>query len=131
MAILLFTMFRAQFLHTVVTSTGSVTGSGGSGGKDTLLDLNVRDGRIDYFLRLFAGSPTPSMTGRISLHAKAAVPPGRAEFLRKLAMEGDFGLSGGKFTNSAVQLPINHVSGSARERTRNRNWKIPRRLSPT
>jgi hypothetical protein len=117
---------RAGFLHTIVLSKGTVASEPGhQPGKTAELEMSVQNGRIDDFLLLFTGSPRPSMTGRISLHAKAEVPPGKAKFLSRLLMDGDFGIAGGRFTNASVQTPINHVSESARGETKQQEMEDP------
>ncbi|MGI8990920.1 MAG: AsmA-like C-terminal region-containing protein [Bryobacteraceae bacterium] len=105
---------RSHFQQTTIVSKGGVMGHAGRKGKAVALDVNVTDGRIDDLLRLFADQARPSMTGRISLRAKAELPPGPEGFLQKLSLQGDFGVAGGKFTNIAAQAPINRLSDSAR-----------------
>ncbi len=43
-----------------------------------------------------------------------ATRSGSEGFLRKLSLQGDFGVAGGKFTNAAAKTPINVLSESAR-----------------
>ncbi|MDQ6665172.1 MAG: AsmA-like C-terminal region-containing protein, partial [Acidobacteriota bacterium] len=105
---------QSHFQKTTVVSKGGVTGHPGQKGKTVALNLNVPDGHIDDLLRLFADQKRPSMTGRINLRAKAELPPGPGGFLRKLSLQGDFGIAGGKFTNTRAQTPIDVLSESAR-----------------
>ena len=111
---------QSRFLNTVVLSSGSIAGQQADG-KMVAVDLTVNDGRVDDLLRLFSDSARPSMTGRIGLHAKAQLPSEPAAFLERLAMEGDFGISGGRFTNPAVEAPLSRVSDSAHENKQPQN----------
>jgi hypothetical protein len=103
---------RGAFLRTIVFSKGTVEE------KTAAFEFNVSEGRIEDFLRIFCEFPRPAMTGRISLHAKAELPSGSAKFLTRLQLEGDFGISVGRFTNAAVQSSIDRVSDSARGENR-------------
>jgi hypothetical protein len=99
--------------HTVVQSQGTIQGDGQHPGKAARLHLSVQDGQVDDLLLLFTRSPQPSMTGAISLEADAAIPPGAPGFLKKLRLQGDFGMSNSRFTKTSTQAPINHLSESA------------------
>lgn len=116
---------RAGFLSTEIVSKGSVTGHPSGHGKEAVLDFAINRGRIDDLLRLFAHSKQPSMTGQVSLHGKADLPPGKAKFLERLILDGDFGISNGRFTRAAVQDPINHVSESARGESKKQEMEDP------
>ena len=105
---------RSRFQRTTVLSSGGVTGQPGRPGKAVALEMTVKDGRIDDLLRLIMEDKNPSMTGSVSLHAKVRVPPGPPGFLKKLNLEGDFGIGNERFTNAEVQVPINRLSESAR-----------------
>jgi hypothetical protein len=54
------------------------------------------------------------MTGSASFRASIKVPPGPLGFLKKLGVEGDFGLGNDRFTDAAVQAPLNKLAESAR-----------------
>lgn len=99
--------------RTVVHSQGIIQGDGQHTGKDARLHLSVQDGRVDDLLLLFTKSPQPSMTGAISLEADAEIPPGPPGFLKKLRLQGEFGMSGSRFTKARTQDSINHMSESA------------------
>jgi len=105
---------RSHFQRTTVLSSGGVTGKPGQHGKTVALEMIVKDGRIDDLLRLLTEEKNPSMTGSVSIHAKVKVPPGPLGFLKKLDLEGDFGIGDERFTNTEVQVPLNKLSESAR-----------------
>jgi hypothetical protein len=115
----------AHFLRTTVNAKGGVAGDEGQKGKTTALDLYVDDGRIDDLLCLFTTDRRPPMTGHVSLHAQARVPPGPHQFLEKLQLDGDFGIGIGKFANPKFQGSIDRLSKSAQGETRDQEKKDP------
>lgn len=105
---------KSHFESTTALASGRVAGQAGQHGKAVALEMTVKDGRVDDLLRLVTQEKTPSMTGSASFHASIKVPPGPPGFLKKLALEGDFGLGNDRFTNAAVQAPLNKLTESAR-----------------
>jgi hypothetical protein len=116
---------QSHFMRTTVVSKGGVLGSPGQHGKTADLQVTVNDGRIDDLLRLFAEQDHPSMTGGVWVHARFNLPPGSPGFLKKLSLEGDFGIGGGRLTNAQAQVPINRLSESARGETRKQEAEDP------
>ncbi len=103
----------AHFQRTTVTSKGSVAGHPGQHGKIVRLEMAVNIGRIEDLLFLFTEEKRPSLTGSINLRATVQVPPGPPGFLRKLDLAGSCGIGSGRFTNPAVQKPVNALTQSA------------------
>jgi hypothetical protein len=116
---------QSRFQRTTVLSSGDVTGQPGQQGKTVALEVTVKDGRIDDLLRLIAEEKKPSMTGSVSLRARIKVPPGPPGFLRKLDLEGDFGVGRERFTNAAVQVSINRLTQSARGENKKQEAEDP------
>jgi hypothetical protein len=104
---------NANFRQTNILTQGSVAGESGRPGKTMLLTIASRDGRIQDLLLLFTKSPQAPMSGTISFKAKASVPPGKDPFLKKLEMQGDFGIDAGSFTKSDTQQGVNSLSHGA------------------
>ena len=50
------------------------------------------------------------MSGVVDFHADVTLPPGKEEFLRKVELQGDFGVNAGSFTKSDTQEAVNHLS---------------------
>ncbi len=112
--------------RTVVQSQGTIEGDRQHPGKVARLHFSVQDGQVDDLLLLFTKSPQPSMTGAISLQADAELPPGPPGFLQKLRLQGDFGMSGSRFTKARTQAPINHLSESAEGMDKREQQEIAR-----
>jgi hypothetical protein len=110
--------------RTTILSKGDVATQPGQKGKTVGLDMGVSSGRIEDLLLLFTSQKQASMTGAMQFHAKIQLPPGPG-FLKKLRLTGDFGVSGGQFTNSKVQEPLNELSGSAAGESRRQEREDP------
>jgi hypothetical protein len=105
---------RANFRQTDILAQGQVAGEAGHAGKTTSLTLASQEGRIQDLLLLFTNSPEAPMSGSVSFRAKVSLPPGEEPFLKKLALQGDFGIDAGSFTHPDTQQGINSLSQGAR-----------------
>jgi len=104
------TRVDALVLKTKVLATGSVAARQGEGGKFTMIDLTVNQGRIQDALRVFAAVPQPPLNGSASFRAHVAVPPGDHPFLEKVVLFGDFGVQEGQFTHPDTQQSVADLS---------------------
>jgi hypothetical protein len=106
------TYVESHFGRTTVISRGDVKGHPGQHGKTVMLAMSVSQGRIEDLLRLFTSSARPAETGEVRLQTKVELPPGPQGFLRRLRLDGEFGI-GGRFTNPKLQMPVNRLAESA------------------
>ena len=105
----------SHFLQTVVISKGSIAAVRGQIGKTASIDLVARNGRIEDILRLFVKSPKAPMSGEISFKGRAILPPGQIRFLKKIEMQGDFGITDSSFTKAATQQKVDQLSQSSQK----------------
>jgi len=106
---------QAQFWKSMVVSRGDIEAkSKERPGKTASLDMFVREGRIQDLMMLFIKAPHSPLNGTVSLRAHAVLPPGEGAFLKKLRMDGDFGIDAAHFTNPTTQQGIGTLSESAR-----------------
>jgi hypothetical protein len=108
------TRVESHFGRTTVISQGDVKGHPGQHGKIVRLSMSVPQGRIEDLLRLFTGSARPAETGSVRLHTQVELPPGPQAFLRRLRLDGGFGIGHGHFTNPEIQEPVSRLAKSAR-----------------
>ena len=109
---------ESHFGRTTVHSQGEVKGRPGQAGKTVTLSMSVADGRIEDLLRLFTQPARPAEIGDIRLQTMVELPPGPQGFLTRLRLDGEFGIGSGRFTNPAMQQPVNRIAESARGETK-------------
>jgi AsmA-like C-terminal region len=102
----------SQFGATSVQTQGTIAAGAGDG-KTAALSMAIPEGRIQDVLLLFISAPHSPMTGIASFRAKIRIPPGERPFLRKIFLEGDFGVGAGQFTNQHTQVTLNKLSAKA------------------
>ena len=119
------TRVESHFGRTTVISQGDVKGHPGGHGKTVTLAISVSQGRIEDLLHLFTGSAKPAETGDVRLRTKVELPPGPQGFLRRLRLDGEFGIGGARFTDPKVQMPVNRLAESARGETKDREEVDP------
>lgn len=106
---------RAQFGKTTILSSGVVARKVPRGkGRETAVSLVCPRGRVQDLLRMFVSEDPPPMTGAIAFKAQAVIPPGSAPFLKKLRLDGDFGIDKGQYSNPDTQRKVEVLSAKAR-----------------
>ena len=78
------------------------------------LDVAVRNGRIDDFLRLAIKGARPPLRGAAQMKFRMRVPPGAGKVLDRLILDGTFLLEDAGFTSPTVQEKIDDVSRRTR-----------------
>jgi hypothetical protein len=107
------TRVESHFGKTTLVTQGEIKGHPGGHGKTARLTFSVDQGRVEDLLWMFSQSPRPAENGNVQLHAKVELPPGPPSFLRRLRLDGDFGIGSGHFASAAVQMPVNRLAESA------------------
>jgi hypothetical protein len=100
---------NANFRQTTIRTEGRVAKEAGQAGKTTSLNMASK-GRIQDLLLLFTNSPQAPMSGNVSFNARVSVPPGEKPFLKKVKLQGDFGIDAGSFTKTGTQQGVNSLS---------------------
>lgn len=104
----------AHFRKTHVVARGSIAKVKGRKGKTALVELESPHGRIEDVLGLFVTAPRAPMSGPMVLKAKVEIPPGEEEFLRKVKLDGVFGVEKGDFSKAETQQDVDKLSAGAR-----------------
>src|SRR5207302_7844411 len=99
--------------NTRLESVGSVARRTDQKGKEDVIQMASSAGRIQDLLRLFIKSPRAPMYGVVSFRATATIPSGKAPFLKKVTLTGDFGIDEGNF-KPRTQEKVNKLSAGAR-----------------
>jgi AsmA-like C-terminal region len=105
---------NASFGKTLVVCHGGIVGLKGRKGKAIKLDVKVDKGRIEDLLKLVA--PSAPLIGGIRFTAKFDLPPGDAEVVKKLNLDGSFSVDNAEFTTNTVQEKIEKLSLRTRGR---------------
>ncbi len=102
----------AQFLKTSLKATGGVENIPGQKGKTITLDAET-NGRLEDILRLVLRSNQPPMTGAIRFHSKIVLPPGEAEVVQRLRLDGRFVTDNASFAEKDLKLRLKSLSRRA------------------
>ena len=103
----------ATFLTTSLVATGGVYDVEGVRGRLVTLDIDMPSGRLEDIMRMAVKTSQPPMTGGLRLRTKFDLPPGDADVVDKLKLDGAFTIDDGRFTNADVQQKINELSRRA------------------
>ena len=104
----------AHAWHTNLTADGRIAEVPEHKGKATSLEMFVRQGRIEDVLYIFVQAPRSPLTGVVSFAANTRIRPVAGPFLRKVEIEGDFGVNSGRFTNPKTQENVGKLSEHGR-----------------
>jgi hypothetical protein len=104
---------EAHFLRSTLICRGSVEGKPGKHGKFIDLDVTMDPGRIEDLLRLATKADEPVIVGNAKLRTKFFLPPGKADVMDRLQLDGRFGIGSGRFTNRRVEGKVTELSARA------------------
>ncbi|HKW27348.1 MAG TPA: AsmA-like C-terminal region-containing protein [Terriglobales bacterium] len=99
--------------RTTVAAEGRIAPAQPKQGKTASLDFLVRDGRIEDVLLLFIKNPRSPLMGMTSFRAHITIPPGREDFVRKVKLEGEFGIGSARFTSPNTEKSLTDLSRRA------------------
>lgn len=105
---------EARFLQTEFLCEGGVMHVDGTPGKTVSLDATTKSARMEDILRLIIGDSKPFLTGAVDFKSKIVIPPGNADVLDKLQLNGEFGIRSARFTSPEVQRRLLTLSNRAR-----------------
>jgi AsmA-like protein len=106
--------FLSSYLHAV----GAVLdGPKGEHGRTVSLDVNMDKSRIEDIMKMAVKTATPPMTGALQMSTKFLLPPGEADVVERLQLDGQFVIAQAKFTSYDVQGKIEELSKRASAKT--------------
>jgi hypothetical protein len=105
----------ASFLKSSLVARGAVLDEPGHvKGRIVKLDVDMEKARIEDVMTMAVKSTPPPMTGALKLVTKFLLPPGDADVVDRLRLDGRFTMSGARFTNPTVQSRIAELSHRGR-----------------
>lgn len=93
-----------------ISARGAVVHVEGVRGRRITLDTTTKGGRLEDFVMLTTRVPTSPMTGVVDVTAKLDIPPGEAEVIERLALDGTFSVAEARFTSEAIQNRVDELS---------------------
>jgi hypothetical protein len=103
----------AQLLGSKIVARGKVVRVPGGSGREILLDVSAQPARLEDLLRLAVKSPSPSMTGAVSLHTNLDLQPGHETIMQRLKLDGVFDVQSARFTNRETEEKMTGFSRRA------------------
>ena len=104
---------KATFVKSSLVARGGVYDVKGIDGRHVTLQITMEQGRLEDVMQLAVNSPKPPMVGSLSLLTNFKLPPGDADVVQQLQLDGAFAISNGRFTNPEVQTKVNELSSKA------------------
>jgi hypothetical protein len=103
---------RATLLRSLIVAKGSVIRSASKSkqGHIISLDINAPNARLQDILRLATKANEPVMTGVVNLKAKMLLPPGKEKVVRRLMLDGGFGVNNAEFASVEVREKLESLS---------------------
>jgi hypothetical protein len=102
--------FTAQGQVVRVVAPDPNTGVPESKGHDIALKVNIDSARIEDFLHLTSHTPTPLLTGALTMKDTLHIPPGPAPVHERLDLKGVFNLDQARFTSMKIQDGLTQLS---------------------
>ncbi|MEZ5284594.1 MAG: AsmA-like C-terminal region-containing protein [Vicinamibacterales bacterium] len=99
-----------------ITASGAVAGVDGVKGKRVVLDVTSDDAHIEDFLRLTVPVDPPLMTGALTLDTDFDLPPGEADVIDRLLLDGRVRIATARFTRESIQDKVDELSRRGRGR---------------
>jgi hypothetical protein len=83
-------------------------------GRTVELHVKISEGRMEDLLDLAMKSDAPVLSGQIALHTDFTLPPGEADVIERLRLNGEFDLAKGEFSDPGVREKLASMSQRAR-----------------
>lgn len=99
----------AHLMGSTIVARGGVARASG-GGRMINLDVTAKPARLEDLLRLAVSSPTPTMTGAVTVQTKLEIKPGNEDILQRLKLDGTFDISSAHFTDQKVEDKLTGLS---------------------
>ena len=104
----------ADFLKSSLVARGAVLDGPPGKGRTVSLDVQMTNARLEDIMVMAVRAPKPPMVGGLKLTTKFLLPPGEADVVDRLKLNGRFEISAARFTNDDVQQKIAELSRRGR-----------------
>ena len=105
-----------QLAESHITARGEIVSVVGANGRRITLDTTTHGGRLEDFIKLTTKVHHSPMTGRVNVAAKLDIPPGEAEVIDRMDLDGTFEVQHALFTSQSIQDRVDELSRRAQGR---------------
>jgi len=93
-----------------ILARGAVVHVEGVKGRRVTLDTVTRNGRLEDFIKLTTRVKASPMVGLVNVKAKLDIPPGEAEVIERMDLDGTFEVASARFTSETIQNRVDELS---------------------
>ncbi|HXG90565.1 MAG TPA: hypothetical protein VNJ02_19765 [Vicinamibacterales bacterium] len=93
-----------------ITANGDIVRVEGKKGRRITLNTAARGGRLEDFIKLTTKVKNSPLTGIVNVKAKLDIPPGEAEVIERIDLDGTFDVAAAQFTSETIQNRIDELS---------------------
>ncbi|MBI4487282.1 MAG: hypothetical protein HY655_14865 [Acidobacteria bacterium] len=86
----------------------------GKSGRTVKLDIRMDRARVEDVMKMAVKTSEPPMSGGLKLDTRFLLPPGDADVVERLQLDGRFAIASARFTNYDVQRKIEELSTRGR-----------------
>ena len=104
----------ADLAQSSFVASGGIVEPDGQDGRTVRLDVVMDQARVEDVLRLVVKSTTPALAGGLKLKSTFLLPPGRADAIDKLQLDGTFTIASARFSSGGLQAKMDELSQKAR-----------------
>lgn len=95
---------------TRIAAKGDIVKVEGRHGRRITLDTRTRGGRLEDLVRLTTRVSQSPLTGLVDADARLDIPPGDAEVIERMDLDGTFSVERARFTSAAVQDRVDELA---------------------
>jgi hypothetical protein len=92
-----------------ITARGAITKEAPRGRRIRLY-TTTHDGRLEDFVKLATRVPTSPLVGAVNVDATLDIPPGEAEVIERMDLDGTFHVARAQFTSETIQNRIDELA---------------------
>lgn len=92
-----------------ISASGAIVKVPGTGRRITL-ETTTRGGRLEDFVKLASRVTRSPLTGTVNVDASLDIPPGPAEVIERMHLEGTFTVARAQFTSETVQDRVDELA---------------------
>jgi len=120
-----FPSLQAKLGRTSLAATATILGKNGGNSKTVTLNVLQGHGDVQDLVLLFSHAPHSAITGPITFHARAVLPPEHRPFKERVQLTGDFKIDPAQFTSANTQEHVDQLSERAEGQKDKDKGKVP------